>query len=493
MREFIIFYINGEIHQVSGSDVFRPLSSYLRNKLNLTGTKVVCSEGDCGACTILESDVHQLAKGNAEYQTVNSCIRFLYQCDLKHIITVEGVSSAGKLSNVQSSMVECNGAQCGYCTPGFICSLTSLAEKRFHQKAPISSKDVKNYTTGNLCRCTGYQPIIDAGEKINLESYKALNTLYDEKAIYQNLSQYIDSPVLIKTEEKSVYIPVKESQALDALTHHTGEFENGRKISLNSGGTDLGVVENKVKVKLQDQSSNMLSLTNIQSMRAISRTNEHIEIGARATWSEIEKVLSADLPEFCRMIKIFASPQIKNVGTLVGNLANGSPIGDGIPFLMVSGAEVCLKSSSGERRVKVSDFYLGYKTFDLKENELITKVCIPLESMSRITKLYKVSVRKDLDISAVTFASSFSLEKGNIGNMKIAFGGVGPVVLRLKDVENKLNGQPFSEQNFEAVLGQVESGISPMSDHRGSKEYRTQLAKNLLMKCFHEVNQEINP
>ena len=234
----------------------------------------------------------------------------------------------------------------------------------------------------------------------------------------------------------------------------------------------------------------VLSLYKVPRMSLIEKKGSEFHIGATATWHDIEKALKNDIPEYSKLIHIFASPQIKNTGTLVGNIANASPIADGTPFLFVCGAKVVLASSDGERTVPLTNFYKGYKELDLRKNELISKVIIPIPPKDHYLKLYKVSLRKDMDISAVTFASLGQIENGLIKNIKIAYGGVGPVVKRLPKTEALLQNKNWNENIFKEAMEQVGKEITPISDVRGSAQFRTQVSKNLLMKYYREIQSQ---
>jgi xanthine dehydrogenase small subunit len=481
MRNYILFYINGKRHEISGEMAFKPLSTFLRKDLGLTGTKIVCSEGDCGACTVLAAGLDNLVNGKLQYQTINSCIKYLYLCDLKHFITIEGIKDKEILTPVQNSMIDYHGSQCGFCTPGFICALSSMADDCINENKVITEKKIKNYTTGNLCRCTGYKPILNAGLNIDLKNYQTLTDRYHDLNIINEFKNHRNISVELKGNEKTLFIPTTEEKVSELLSCN-------QICKVECGGTDQGVVQNKGYSKIID----VISLELLENNNTILKVKNNYEIGPRATWSNIETALRDDMPEFSNLIHIFASPQIKNTGTLVGNIANASPIGDGIPFLMVAKAKIELTSSEGKRVVSIDQFYKGYKQMDIKPNEFISKLVIPIPAKKTLTKLYKISLRKDLDISAVTFAASIEVNQNKMSNVKIAYGGVGPVVMRLKEVEKELENSKFELSSFKKTLPLIEAGIAPMSDHRGSKEYRHLIAKNLMLKCFHELEQQVS-
>jgi xanthine dehydrogenase small subunit len=461
MKNSISIFVNGVHYNVSGEDAFMPLADFLRYKIHKRGTKIVCAEGDCGACTILSA---KLDTDRPIYKSINSCIGFVFQYAGHSIVTVEGLESEEGLSPVQDSMAKNHGAQCGYCTPGIVTSMTALMEDSITQKFEVTEKKVKNYLTGNLCRCTGYDPIIKAGVQADRSKYKLLNERYPLDI------QSIDS-LKINFQDKELFLPKTLKEAL-AYKNENPDCK------ILSGATDLGVLSNKRRMKL----IKILCLNQVEDLFKISKESDCIQIGSSVSLDSVEASLKNDFNEFSNLIHLFASPQIKNAGTLVGNLANGSPIGDTIPFMLVADALLNLSSVDGSRSINLNDFYLGYKTLDLKENEIITSVSIP--KTKDYFKMYKVSLRKDLDISAVTFAGRISIDNKKISKIKIALGGVGPTVLRMDTVEQELTGKEFKISHFKKSALEIKSLLNPYSDVRGSSEFRKQLCHNLLLKFY---------
>lgn len=473
MRNFALCYINGRPHEITGDQAFMTVAEYLRYEKGLTGTKVVCSEGDCGACTILVSRFSSGEMG--EYKSINSCISFMYLLDRCHIVTVEGLKQENHIHEAQQKMLDCHGAQCGFCTPGFICAMAGMAEDLKISGKPITEQKVKNYLTGNLCRCTGYSPIIEAGKSIDLTKVKVLGNIFNDKNIAQTFTDLKHTSLLIESKGREAFLPGTLNEVVEYKT-------NNKKCSVTSGATDLGVQLNKG----HSVQGKILSLNNLTEAYEILDTEKALEIGAKASLTDIEKKCEKSFPEFSQMLHLFASPQIKNKGTLVGNIVNASPIADTIPFLMVAGAELDIVSDSGKRSVDINDFYQpGYKKLDLKDDELVSKVSIPKTSGQ--FKLYKVSVRKDLDISTVTFAAKYEIENNKFKSIDIAFGGVGPKVLKVSGVSNSALGQTLSADLFSKLADDVISEVTPMSDHRGSKEFRFKLCQNLLLKFGKEI------
>jgi xanthine dehydrogenase small subunit len=469
MRDFIAFYINGKKHTVKVKDAKKNLSSYLRENLSFTGTKVVCSEGDCGACTVL---LYKVQGDFDNFVTINSCIAPLYTLDSTHIITVEGIEK-DELHPIQIAMAKHHGTQCGFCTPGFINSFASMCDEVKKEKATITSERIKESTVGNLCRCTGYKGIIDAGLSLELKSFESFFTRYHTNDIEIDLQELYKSAVILKDEKKELVIPKSLNSVLELKKEG---------YSLISGGTDISVFVNKGFNK----QNKFVSLSNIEEFYKIEKVDKYIEIGSMVSLTKLSLYCKDILPIFSKTLDVFASPQIKNKGTLVGNVANGSPIGDTIPLLYVLDAILEISSNEKKREVKIYDFYLGYKQFDIENDEIITKIKIPIQQKE--TKFYKVSARKDLDISAVSMAISYELENGYIKDISIAYGGVGATVYKIKEIETKLIGKVFEKKSFEDVLEIIPTVFTPFSDHRGSSAYRIKLCQNLLLKFFSEIS-----
>lgn len=477
-RSTIITTINHQRLEISGDKAFMSLANFLRNDQGLTGTKIVCSEGDCGACTILMAN-ELGTDGKLLFKSVNSCILPLYLIDGAQIITVEGLKKENELSPVQASMVENHGAQCGFCTPGFICAMSGLTEKLKTENKSLTEKRLQNALTGNLCRCTGYRPIIDAGMKIDLAKTEFLKDRYHNDEWVAEIKKIKSQSMMMKLGVKSIFLPISLDEALVAK-------QNDPDLRIVAGSTDIGVVVNKGKL----QTPKALGLYHISELRRINHQKDFISVGATVTLSEFENYIEEHIPELARVLHIFASPQIKNQGTLVGNVVNASPIGDTIPYLMACDAIVILQNTAGKREVKLSDFYLGYKTLDMRPDEIVVGVNIPRIQKNEYVRLYKISIRKDLDISAVTFAAIVNIDENkNIKTARIALGGVAATVIRLKEIESKMAGESFSEETFTKHALTLPQYISPLSDLRASKEYRMLVSQNFFKKFYQEVSQ----
>lgn len=470
MKSALEFYLNGEKKIVSGEWAFKPLADYLRYSQQMTGTKIVCAEGDCGACSVLVESL--------SYQPINACIVPLYSVHGDHIVTVEGIGK-DSLHPVQTHMIEENGAQCGYCTPGFICALAGYYENRLATNKAPSRKSAQNAMTGNLCRCTGYDSILKAAESLVPKPQFSLQKKYESSARKSEMKKIKEEPVLLKTENLEVFLPTEWHEAL----RWRAENPQGRIIA---GSTDLGVLINKGKLSAQK----WMSVHMIKELHDVVEDHEQWLIGSQVSLSQLEK--QKNLPQgFLNLLHVFASPQIKNRATLVGNLVNASPIGDTIPAMLLMGAELQIESEkNGVRFLPLENFYLDYKKIDLKPDELVKGVRFS-KAQWPLMRLYKMSLRRDLDISAVTFAGALTLEKGQILECKIFFGGVGPTVLRLPQIEKFLQGKKFEEESFAQSAQLISNLLKPFSDVRGSQEFRLKLCEQALLRFYFELREEV--
>jgi xanthine dehydrogenase small subunit len=475
MRDFVHFFLNGIEQQVRGELVFSSLSSYLRHDLGSSGTKVVCEEGDCGACTVL---IGRAAGESFDYAAVNSCIQSLLQLDGTSVVTVEGLRNGAALHGVQEAMVACHGAQCGYCTPGFVVAMTALFETRDR----VCEKEVRDGLTGNLCRCTGYEPIIKAALSVDATAAPRINELHPAAPMLEAMRATAGEGILIDAGGRQFAAPLIMAEAIQFKAEHAG-------VTVVQGATDVGVWINKRNFAAPA----MLSLARIAGLDELRDENGGIVVGARVTLTQLEAFVETRIPALFGILNIFGSPQIKNAGTLAGNVANGSPIGDTLPFLFVAGAQLELTGTSGTRMVPIDMFYKGYRQFDLGSDELIVRIHIPSIGAEETLRLYKVSRRKDLDISAFTAAIRMTVADGVIGTPRIAFGGVGPTVVRMPGVEAFLVGRVPSEETFEEAGRIARDEIRPISDVRGGKDYRLQLAQNIFLKFFHDTFAAAGP
>jgi xanthine dehydrogenase small subunit len=468
MRHHIQLFINGQLHRITGRTAFMTLSNYLRYELGKTGTKIVCEEGDCGACTVM---IGRPSGSEIAYKPVNSCIQALYQLDSTSIVTVEGLRVGGELNAVQEAMVTCHGAQCGYCTPGFIVAMSAL----FETNDRVDEQQVRDGLTGNLCRCTGYEPILKAALEVDGSTMPKLRELYSSAPMLTAFAEVASEPLLIEADGRRFFAPVSVDQAVAFRREQA-------PVTIVQGGTDIGVQANKRNFA----PASVMTLSNIPGLDELTMENGEIVVGGKVTLSALESFVRERVPQFFDILHIFGSPQIKYAGTLAGNIANGSPIADTLPFLYVSDARIELTGSGGTREVPIAQFYRGYKTFDLQPDELITRIRIPFPG-DDLLRLYKVSRRKDLDISAFTAAIRLTMDGDTVAAARIAYGGVGPVIVRLPKTEAFLAEKEATLATFEGAGRIAITEITPITDVRGSKDYRLQLAENILSKFWHEA------
>ncbi len=468
MREQLVLYVNGRRLEVAGSDAFLPLSEFLRTRLRLTGTKVVCAEGDCGSCSVL---VGRLADGTLEYRSIDSCIQLMFQLDGTHIVTVEGLRRGEELSPVQRSMVELHGSQCGYCTPGFVVAMTGLLEN----KTQPTEDEWRCGLTGNLCRCTGYTSILAAARQATSAPQQTIAELHPDQEMCEEFARLANEPLNIRSSAQTVCGPI----ALSAATEFLATNPTAKIIA---GGTDVGVQINKRIIAPEK----FLDLNRIAELTGISIKDGQIICGARVRWVDVEAICQAEVPEFAEIISIFGSPQIRHVGTIGGNIINASPIADSLPFLFVSDAELEIAGSQGTRSVNINSFYHGYRKTDLRPGELLKSIHFPLPAANQQLSLYKVSRRRDLDISTFTAALLLTIQNETIQDARIALGAVGPTVLRARKTEAFLCGKPFTESVMQAAGELAVEEVTPISDVRGSADFRWQLTRNVFLKFFHE-------
>lgn len=496
MRSYTLLFVNGRRHLVRGADAFLTLSDFLRKTLKLCGTKIVCSEGDCGSCSVLCGRIGNEGEP-IEYLPIDSCIRFVFQLDGCHVITIEGLAETSvdsttedsALTGVQKAMVDCHGSQCGFCTPGFVMAMTGILE----QSDRPTVDDWRHGLSGNLCRCTGYSPIISAGCQAAESDSIAMNDRYPHAvmadAMTETLKETFQDPesgasedgILIEWEPDD---GEKQTIACPTTIHSATQFlDENRNAKVIAGGTDLGVQFNKGVCRPQQ----WLDLNQVTELSEVRLEDGCIVASALATWTDVGNFAKLQCPQFYEIVSIFGSPQIRNVGTLAGNIINASPIADSTPFLMVCDAELTLQSVSGSRTVSINEFYHGYKQFDLHPGELLTQIRIPLPSPDQHLRLYKVSRRRDMDISTFTAAIEMTFDGDSITDAKIAYGAVGPIVIRLKKTEEFLQGRPFDLDSMKQAGKIAVDEITPISDVRGSEDFRLRLARNVLSKYFHET------
>ena len=473
MRDHLLIYVNGQPHRVAAEDALLPLSEFLRRRCGLTGTKVVCAEGDCGSCAVL---VGRPRGDVIHYASLTSCIVRLVQLDAAHVVTVEGLTPESELNPIQDAMVRCQGTQCGFCTPGFVVTLQELLEKQ----QTLDAHDVRRHLTGNLCRCTGYDSIVRAALEADRQTLRSVESLYPSADLIGPLRAAADQPVELQTDTTHLYKPASLDQATDFLARH----RQGQSAPLVlAGGTDLGVLQNKGRLAV----GTAIVITGLEDLQTITHQDQALHIGAAASLAQLEDAAETALPELHEFLGWFGSPLIRHAGTVAGNLCTASPIGDLPPAFYVLDAQVQLLSSTGRRSVALQDFQTGYRTTQLAPDELVASITLPLLGPDEHLRLYKISKRRDLDISSFSAAFWFRLQGNVIDDLRVAFGGVGPRILRLPEVEDILRGHPVDADRFEDAAQTAASIVTPLSDVRGTETYRRRLSGNILRRLYQEL------
>ena len=467
----ISFTLNGNSLQVTDLPPTTTLLQYLRDQPHLTGTKEGCAEGDCGACTVVILD-HRTPSG-AAWRSVNSCLVLMPMLHGKQVYTVEGLAQGSGQHPVQDAVVRQLGSQCGYCTPGVV---MTLAEACYRTDMDAGWK-MDDQLCGTLCRCTGYRPIRDAAEEIKgLCPADALSTeLRMARAPVESLDyQQGEHRFLRPNSLKGLWKAVK------AYPDH----------KLIAGATDLGL-----NVTKQHQTWPVLiGLDSVEELTHITCEKNQWSIGAAVRLSDLETVTDQPLNPLARMLRYFGARQIKNRATVGGNLCNASPIGDLAPILLALQANVVLGSPRGERTIPLDEFFLDYRKTALAEDEVMVRVSFPQPSADVKLCAYKVSKRRELDISAVSAGMAVSVDvAGRVENVRLGYGGLAATPKRATQTEAALKGQPWTEATVRAVLDLLEQDFTPMSDHRGSAWYRMRVAKNLLLGFYLETQQTAQP
>ena len=462
------FIFNNKIYVITNPDPNQTILNFVRTKLKKTGTKEGCAEGGCGACTVV---IGELNKNNIVYKAINACIAFVPTLHGKQLLVVEDLASQiENLHPVQEAMVKYHGSQCGFCTPGFIMSLFSM----YKNHSFYGEELIKDSIAGNLCRCTGYRPIIDAAKSLN--NNKKLDQFYKNKKIIINLLKKIKLKNLFIHNKNKKYFSPKTIRELKKIIK---KYPNSVFLS---GGTDLSLNVTKERKDI----NNIISLNSIEELKFIKERNGNIEVGASISLKEFELFIKKYYPDFNSILKRYGSVQIRNVGTIAGNIATASPIGDTLPLLLSLDAKVILQKISNKTVLPLKNFFVSYRKTKLKKGQFIHSIIIPIFKKN-IFKAYKISKRVDDDISSV--CASFNLEIINkkIKNVKIAYGGMAPIPKRAINCEKTLINSSLSKKSFNKAKKKLEKDFAPIDDMRASKDYRMEIAKNLLMKCFLEI------
>ena len=468
ISNIIKFIYRDRIVEIKNPNSNETLLNYIRTKLKKTGTKEGCAEGGCGACTVV---LGELKDNKINYTSVNSCITFLPTLHGKQLILVEDLLLAdGSLHPVQEAMVNYHGSQCGFCTPGFVMSLFSM----FKNYSKVNDNLIKDTISGNLCRCTGYQPIIKAAQSLNKKNKNDQFTKNKNNSI-KLLKKINNESIIIYRDGKKYFAP-RYVQELKKI------LKKNINAHLLSGGTDLSLVVTKERKDIDC----IIYMNSINELNYIKNNDKYIEIGASTPLIKIEGYIEKYYSDFTSILKRYGSVQIRNVATVAGNIATASPIGDTLPLLLALDAKIVVRSIKKTKILDLNSFFIDYRKTKLKKGQFIDSIRIPLFPKN-IFKAYKISKRFDDDISSV--CASFNLEMKNkkIKNIKIAYGGMSSIPKRAKNCEKILSNSIITEQTIHKAKEALERDFKPISDMRASAKYRMMVAKNLLHKCFLEV------
>jgi xanthine dehydrogenase small subunit len=469
MRDHLSFVLNGAIQRPRGFDPATTLLQYLRRQKRLTGTKEGCAEGDCGACTVVVSEAD--TGGRVHYRAVNACILLLPMLEGRGVTTVEHLSQPdGALHPVQRAMVDCHASQCGFCTPGFVMSLYAM------HMGGGGDASVDDALAGNLCRCTGYGPIVRAALEMRALPHLASN-----------------GQPFAGDHELLAGIAHRETVALEhgvtrffspaSLDEFAALYERHPQANIVAGATDLGLWV----TKLHRDVGTLIWTGRVPELRRLHEESGVLHIGAGLTWSELIGPLSRHFPDFGELLRRFGALQVRNAATIGGNIANASPIGDSLPALIALGARLTLRKGGARRTILLEDFFIAYGRQDRQPGEFVESVEIPLLAEPERLKCYKLSKRFDQDISAVCGCFNIHIAGGTVTQARIAFGGMAAIPKRASAVEAALLGQPWTLAAVTAALPAFLADFAPISDMRASAAYRALAAKNLLVKYFHET------
>jgi xanthine dehydrogenase small subunit len=468
LRDTIRFLLGTHARELTGTDPTRTVLQYLREDEGLCGTKEGCAEGDCGACTVTVAE--RDAAGGVRYRAVNSCIMFLPTLDGKQLIAVEHLAGeAGSLHPVQQAMVDHHASQCGFCTPGFVMSLATM-----HMAGETPDRAaIVDALAGNLCRCTGYRPILEAaGAALGTERLPGHPG---------NLREQLDAlgtdgeTLACEGAGRRFIAPRSLAELTDILAREPSALILG-------GGTDIGLWVTKQHRDLPL----VLATEHVPELRRIEPAETHVTIGGAVTYADAMEALAAMHPAIGALVRRIGSRQIRERGTIGGNVANASPIGDMPPLLLALDAVLILASQSGARRLPVEQFFKGYRTTALGPGEVLAAIEIPRPADDMRLGVYKVSKRFDQDISAVCGAFALRLEGERVQSMRIAYGGMAAIPRRAGTTEAALTGQIWNVETLRAAMSDLDAAFTPLSDMRASADYRKLVARNLLLKFYLE-------
>ncbi|MCC9620910.1 xanthine dehydrogenase small subunit [Thalassospira sp. MA62] len=474
-RSDIRFLLGNEERCLNSVDPQMTVLEYLRLHERKSGTKEGCAEGDCGACTVVLGEPDGM--GGMAYRTVNACIQFVPTLDGKQLLTVEHLKTPdGSLHPVQQAMVDHHGSQCGFCTPGFVMSLYQL----WLDGGEDDRGAINDALAGNLCRCTGYGPIIDAARTAGGVAASDAGEQARRADVAKRLgalTQDADS-LAINHPAGRYYAPRTSDELAALLVAHPDA-------TVLAGGTDVGLWVTKMLKRLDP----IIYIGDVADLKSVRETDDMLMIGAGVTYSRAHEALGRVADDLGELVRRIGSRQIRNAGTVGGNIANGSPIGDTPPALIALGAKIVLRMGDVRREVPLEDFFITYGKQDRVAGEFVESVIVPKPAKGVVFRAYKISKRFDQDITAVLGAFAITLDDGGmVVDFRAAFGGMAGTPMRGHKCEAALIGKPWDETTLTAAQKALAQDFAPMSDMRASKAYRMLVAQNLLTKLFIETH-----
>jgi xanthine dehydrogenase small subunit len=483
----IRFLLNGECVEVDDALPQTTLLEYLRERRRLTGTKEGCAEGDCGACTVVLAD--PAPSGGLAWRPINACIRLLPTLDGRAVFTVESLKAAdGALHPVQQAIVDCHGSQCGFCTPGFVMSLFGLYKNAFRPARAA----IDDALSGNLCRCTGYRPLLAAAERMydlpapddwrgpGVAADGTRRIAPDEELIAAQLAALRrDETLVYEHGGRRFFAPATVAGLARIVAAHPDA-------TIVAGATDVGLWVTKQHRELHD----LVHVGGVRDLATASETAAGIEIGAATTLADAFAALDVAWPELHEAWTRFASVPIRNTGTLGGNVANGSPIGDSMPALMALGATVVLRKGDATRSLPLEGFYVAYRKTALAPGEFVAAIRVPARHAGTVLRAYKLSRRHDQDISAVFVCFRLDLEGGRIARARIGCGGVAAMPKRASATEAALVGRWWTRDAAEAAAAALATEFAPITDMRATASYRREALVALLRRFWLETGSD---